>query len=234
MTRQAPTETVETPPFYDVEQRRTLVISGLAIAVGVGAIGIAQLLISAIRLVTNIMFYGNFSIVNNSPADNHLGGWVIVMPVIGGMIVGLMARYGSGAIRGHGIPEAMEQILTNESKISPKITVLKPLSAAIAIGSGGPFGAEGPIIATGGALGSLVGQVLHTTPDDGRHFLQRVPRQEWQRSSERQWQRSYSQSSCCCSNTVLAHSFRLRSHLRPRRVFVWCSKVRRACSRCRR
>ncbi len=171
MTRQAPTETVETPPFYDVEQRRTVVISGLAIAIGVGAVGIAQLLISAIRFVTNVAFYGTFSIANNSPAGNHLGIWVVVMPVIGGVIVGFMARYGSGAIRGHGIPEAMEQILTNDSNISPKITVLKPLSAAIAIGSGGPFGAEGPIIATGGALGSLVGQVLHTTPDERKTLL---------------------------------------------------------------
>ena len=171
MTRTAPTETVETPPFYDVEQRRTVVISGLAILVGVGAVGIAQLLIAAIRLVTNISFYGTFSTANNSPADNHLGLWVIIIPAIGGVIVGLMARYGSGAIRGHGIPEAMEQILLNESKISPKITVLKPLSAAIAIGSGGPFGAEGPIIATGGALGSLVGQVLHTTPDERKTLL---------------------------------------------------------------
>ncbi|MFI5238676.1 MAG: hypothetical protein ACHQQP_02610, partial [Gemmatimonadales bacterium] len=131
MTRPAATETVETPPFYDVEQRRTLVISGLAVIVGVGAVGIAQLLISAIRLVTNISFYGKFSTVNNSPANNHLGLWVVIIPVIGGVIVGLMARYGSGAIRGHGIPEAMEQILLNESKISPKITVLKPLSAAM-------------------------------------------------------------------------------------------------------
>jgi H+/Cl- antiporter ClcA len=171
MTRPAAAETVETPPFYDVEQRRTIVISGLAIIVGIGAVGVAQLLIAAIRLVTNISFYGSVSVANNSPADNHLGLWVIVVPVIGGVIVGLMARYGSGAIRGHGIPEAMEQILTNESKISPKITVLKPLSAAIAIGSGGPFGAEGPIIATGGALGSLVGQVLHTTPDERKTLL---------------------------------------------------------------
>ena len=171
MTQPAALEALETPPFYDVEQRRTLVISGLAIIVGVGAVGIAQLLIAAIRFVTNVMFYGSFSIANNSPAGNHLGLWVLAMPVIGGVIVGFMARYGSGAIRGHGIPEAMEQILTNESKISPKITVLKPLSAAIAIGSGGPFGAEGPIIATGGALGSLVGQVLHTTPDERKTLL---------------------------------------------------------------
>ncbi len=171
MTQPAAVEALETPPFYDVEQRRTLIISGLAIIVGVGAVGVARLLIAAIALVTNVSFHGKFTILNATPTGNHLGLWVVIVPVIGGLIVGLMARYGSGAIRGHGIPEAMEQILTNESKISPKITVLKPLSAAIAIGTGGPFGAEGPIIATGGALGSLVGQVLHTTPDERKTLL---------------------------------------------------------------
>ncbi|MEP6985250.1 MAG: chloride channel protein, partial [Chloroflexota bacterium] len=88
---------------------------------------------------------------------------VIVIPVIGGIIVGFMARYGHKGIRGHGIPEAMEQVLLNQSRIPPRITFLKPLSAAIAIGTGGPFGAEGPIIATGGALGSLIGQIIRTT-----------------------------------------------------------------------
>ena len=90
----------------------------------------------------------------------HSEFFVVIIPVIGGIIVGLMALYGSKAIRGHGIPEAMEQILTNESKIKPTITYLKPLSSAIAIGTGGPFGAEGPIIATGGALGFTIGQLL--------------------------------------------------------------------------
>ena len=171
MTRPGALEALETPPFYDVEQRRTLVISGLAIIVGVGAVGIARLLIAAIALVTNVSFHGKFTIFDATPTGNHLGIFVVIVPVIGGLLVGLLARYGSGAIRGHGIPEAMEQILTNESKISPKITVLKPLSAAIAIGTGGPFGAEGPIIATGGALGSLVGQLLHTTPDERKTLL---------------------------------------------------------------
>jgi H+/Cl- antiporter ClcA len=171
MTHPAAVEAVRTPPFYDVEQRRTLVISGLAIVVGVGAVGVARLLIAAIALVTNFAFHGKLTVIGATPDGNHLGIFVIVIPVIGGLLVGLLARYGSGAIRGHGIPEAMEQILLNESKISPKITILKPLSAAIAIGTGGPFGAEGPIIATGGALGSLVGQVLHTTPDERKTLL---------------------------------------------------------------
>ena len=167
MTRPAP---LETPPFYDVEQRRTLIISALAIAIAAAAVGVARLLIAAIELVGRVSFAGRFDIIAGKPTG-HLGLWVIAIPVIGGIIVGFMARYGSGAIRGHGIPEAMEQILTNESKISPRVTILKPLSAAIAIGSGGPFGAEGPIIATGGALGSLVGQVLHTTADERKTLL---------------------------------------------------------------
>ncbi|MFN2546958.1 MAG: chloride channel protein, partial [Myxococcales bacterium] len=106
-----------------------------------------------------------------SPADNHLGPWVIAIPVLGSVIVGFMARYGSAAIRGHGIPEAMEQVLLNKSRIPARITLLKPVSAAIAIGSGGPFGAEGPIIATGGALGSLLGQLLHTTAEERKTLL---------------------------------------------------------------
>ena len=105
------------------------------------------------------------------PAGNHLGLWVIFVPVIGGLIVGRMARYGHKAIRGHGIPEAMEQVLLNQSRIPPRITFLKPLSAAIAIGTGGPFGAEGPIIATGGALGSLVGQIVTTTAIERKTLL---------------------------------------------------------------
>jgi H+/Cl- antiporter ClcA len=167
MTRPAP---LDTPPFYDVEQRRTLIISALAIAIAVAAVGVARLLIAAIELVGRVSFSGHFDIIAGKPTG-HLGLWVVAIPVIGGIIVGFMARYGSGAIRGHGIPEAMEQILTNESKISPRVTILKPLSAAIAIGTGGPFGAEGPIIATGGALGSLVGQVLHTTADERKTLL---------------------------------------------------------------
>ncbi len=121
---------------------------------------IAKVLVNLINLISNISFHGDFSVAYQSPATNTLGLWVIVIPAIGGVIVGLMALYGSKAIRGHGIPEAMEQILTNQSKIRPSITYLKPLSSAVSIGTGGPFGAEGPIIATGGALGSTLGQLL--------------------------------------------------------------------------
>ncbi|MGN6113573.1 MAG: chloride channel protein [Luteimonas sp.] len=150
---------------------RVLLLCAVAIALGVGAAFIARLLVALIALVTNAAFYGRWSVETVSPAGNHLGPWVVVVPVVGGLIVGLMARWGSRAIRGHGIPEAMEQVLLNESKIPPRITFLKPVSSAIAIGTGGPFGAEGPIIATGGALGSFLGQLLHVTGDERKVLL---------------------------------------------------------------
>ena len=112
---------------------------------------IAKALVMLIDLITNISFYGKISVEPISPSHNTLGWLVVFVPIAGSIIVGLMARFGSTAIRGHGIPEAMEKIITGDSKIPVKITFLKPLSAAISIGTGGPFGAEGPIIATGGA-----------------------------------------------------------------------------------
>ena len=151
--------------------RRIVFISALAIVVAFGAGFVAVILMRLIGLITNLSFYGRFSTAFSSPADNHLGLWVVLVPVVGGVIVGIMARYGSAAIRGHGIPEAMEQVLYNESRVPPRVTILKPVSAAFAIGTGGPFGAEGPIIATGGALGSLVGQLLRTTADERKVLL---------------------------------------------------------------
>jgi H+/Cl- antiporter ClcA/CBS domain-containing protein len=150
---------------------RAVWISALAIGIAFAAGVIARILIALIALVTNFAFRGTFSIEPMAPAEHHLGAAVVLVPVIGGVLVGLMARYGSRAIRGHGIPEAMEQVLTNESRIPARLTFLKPLSAAIAIGTGGPFGAEGPIIATGGALGSLVGQVFETTSAERKTLL---------------------------------------------------------------
>jgi H+/Cl- antiporter ClcA/predicted transcriptional regulator len=132
---------------------------------------VARGLTALIGLCTNAAFYGRLSTAAVSPADNQLGLYVILVPVIGGVIVGLLARYGSEGIRGHGIPEAMEQVLLNQSRVPPRLTLLKPLSAAIAIGTGGPFGAEGPIIATGGALGSLVGQLVETTAAERKTLL---------------------------------------------------------------
>lgn len=141
-------------------KRRLLFISALAIFIGTCISIIAKLLVYLINLFTNISFHHQFSFAPAAPAPNDYGLWVIAVPTIGGVIVGLMALYGSKAIRGHGIPEAMEQILTNKSKIKPVITFLKPISSAVSIGTGGPFGAEGPIIATGGAFGSTLGQIL--------------------------------------------------------------------------
>lgn len=132
---------------------------------------LAKLLVSLIALITSLAFYGKFSLELSSPAGNHLGWFVIFIPITGSILVGLMARYGSKAIRGHGIPEAMEKIILEDSKIPPIITFLKPLSAAISIGTGGPFGAEGPIIATGGALGSLTGQAMHISPGERKIIL---------------------------------------------------------------
>jgi H+/Cl- antiporter ClcA len=151
--------------------RRSLVICGLAIVLGLLAAMTSQILLMLIQLCTNIAFFGRFNLQNNSPADNRLGVFVVLVPVVGGLIVGVMARYGSKAIRGHGIPEAMEQVLTNESRIPARIVWLKPLSAAISIGTGGPFGAEGPIIATGGALGSLMGQLLEMSASERKTLL---------------------------------------------------------------
>ena len=168
----APTlEAARVPPERSLVDSRVVVISILAVLVALGAGVVARALTGLIGLVTNLAFYGRFSTDFTSPADNHLGAWVIAVPVIGGIAVGFMARYGSAAIRGHGIPEAMEQVLLNRSRIPARLTLLKPISAAIAIGSGGPFGAEGPIIATGGALGSLLGQILKTTGAERKTLL---------------------------------------------------------------
>lgn len=150
---------------------RMMLIAFLAAGVGLLAGAVAFLLYRLIGLFTNLAFYGRWSTNFTSPANNHLGLWVIPVPVIGGIIVGFMAKYGSPKIKGHGIPEAMEAVLVNRSRIQPRVAILKPISAAIAIGTGGPFGAEGPIIQTGGALGSLVGQVLHTTAAERKVLL---------------------------------------------------------------
>lgn len=154
-----------------IQKKRLIRVSIACVAVAIAISFIAKLLVNLIRLVTNISFYGSFTMALHSPSGNHLGYWVIIVPAIGGFLVGLMALYGSKAIRGHGIPEAMEQILVNKSNIKPAITFLKPLSSAIAIGTGGPFGAEGPIIATGGALGSTIGQLFKVTANERKVIL---------------------------------------------------------------
>jgi chloride channel protein, CIC family len=154
-----------------IVDRRVVFITIVSAVIGLATGVVAQVLLRLIGFITNLAFYGRFSLEFTSPAGNHLGLWVILIPPIGGLIVGVMARYGAAGIRGHGIPEVMEQVLRNRSVIMPRLTWLKPLSAAIAIGTGGPFGAEGPIIATGGAMGSLIGQLMATTDDERKTLL---------------------------------------------------------------
>ena len=146
-------------------------ISLLAALIGVLAGVIAFVLYDLIGLFTNLSYYHVWSFHFRSPEHTALGYWIILIPAIGGIIVGFMAKYGSEKIKGHGIPEAMEAVLTSRSKIEAKVAILKPLSAAIAIGTGGPFGAEGPIIQTGGAFGSLVGQFVATTASERKVLL---------------------------------------------------------------
>jgi chloride channel protein, CIC family len=152
-------------------QFRIVLMSFLGAGIGLLAGLVAYILYKLIGLFTNLFFFHEWSATFRSVGGHHLGAWVIGIPVIGGLIVGVMAKYGSSKIKGHGIPEAMEAVLVNRSRIEPKVALLKPISAAIAIGTGGPFGAEGPIIQTGGALGSLVGQVLHTTAVERKVLL---------------------------------------------------------------
>jgi H+/Cl- antiporter ClcA/predicted transcriptional regulator len=165
-------ESTEVPSQPSLVNARVVFMCVLSILVAMAAAFVARALMHLIAWVTNVSFFGDFSLhAEHNLADNHLGLWVICIPVIGGIIVGFMARYGSKAIRGHGIPEAMEQVLLNQSRIPARITFLKPISSAIAIGTGGPFGAEGPIIATGGAMGSLLGQLIRTTASERKTLL---------------------------------------------------------------
>jgi H+/Cl- antiporter ClcA len=142
-------------------------------AIGIGCLSafVAYILLWLIAVITNISFFGRFSADPVIPAQTHLGWWIILIPAAGGLIIGLMARYGSDKIRGHGIPEALEAILLGQSRIEAKVAILKPLSSAISIGTGGPFGAEGPIIMTGGACGSLIAQMFHMSSAERKTLL---------------------------------------------------------------
>ncbi|MDF2600828.1 MAG: H(+)/Cl(-) exchange transporter ClcA [Methylobacterium brachiatum] len=151
--------------------RRVLTLAGLAVITGTAASSTAWILLTLIGLVTNAVWYGRLDTALTSLAGATPGPWMIAIPVIGALIVGVMARYGSEKIRGHGIPEAMEAILIGGSRMSPKVAVLKPLSSAVAIGTGGPFGAEGPIIVTGGAVGSLFAQFFHLSAAERKTLL---------------------------------------------------------------
>jgi len=150
---------------------RVLPIAGLAVVIGVAAAYVAAGLLKLISFFTNLFFFQRFSTAQVSPAAHHLGPFVILVPVAGAIAIGFMARYGSERIRGHGIPEAIEAILMGGSRVEPKVALLKPVSAAISIGSGGPFGAEGPIIMTGGAFGSLAAQLFHLSATERKTLL---------------------------------------------------------------
>ncbi|MBV9342900.1 MAG: chloride channel protein, partial [Acidobacteria bacterium] len=151
--------------------RRVIFLSVMAIGIGVLSAFVALGLLRLIGLFTNLFFFQRWSTALVSPASNRLGLFEVAVPVVGAMIVGLMARYGSERIRGHGIPEAIEAILIQGSRVEPRLAILKPLSSAISIGSGGPFGAEGPIIMTGGAFGSLLAQLLHLSSAERKTLL---------------------------------------------------------------
>jgi CIC family chloride channel protein len=150
---------------------RLLTLSVMAALIGVISAVVALALVRLIGLFTNLAYFHRFATSFVSPAASGLGLWSLPIPVVGGLIVGLMARYGSDKIRGHGIPEALEAILIGRSRMDPKVAVLKPLSSAIAIGTGGPYGAEGPIIVTGGAFGSLFAQAFHLSPVERKTLL---------------------------------------------------------------
>ena len=150
---------------------RLIPISVIAIAIGVLSAYVALALLRMIGIFTNLFFYQRWSTELVSPAGNHLGPWAVLVPVAGALIIGLMARYGSERIRGHGIPEAIESILLKGSRVEPRVALLKPISSAISIGSGGPFGAEGPIIMTGGAFGSIVAQLFRLTGAERKTLL---------------------------------------------------------------
>jgi H+/Cl- antiporter ClcA/CBS domain-containing protein len=159
--------TVTPPP----SRSRSILLSSGCLVIGAAMAFGAKAILWLIAVISNAVYYHKYSAEYAAPAGHHLGYWAIFIPAVGGLVVGLMARYGSRAIQGHGIPEAMEQVLLNGSRIPPRILFLKPLSTSVVIGTGGPFGAEGVVIATGGALGSVAGQWLKLTPVERKTLL---------------------------------------------------------------
>jgi H+/Cl- antiporter ClcA len=146
-------------------------LSAMALVIGCFSALIARVLLWLIALFTNLCYFGRISVADAVPSAAKWGPAIVLIPVIGGVVIGLMARFGSEKIRGHGIPEALEAILMGKSNIEPKVALLKPLSSAISIGTGGPFGAEGPIIMTGGAFGSLFAQFVHLSSAERKTLL---------------------------------------------------------------
>jgi H+/Cl- antiporter ClcA/CBS domain-containing protein len=150
---------------------RMLLLSAAAVLIGAIGSVVAWALVRLIDVITNLAYFGRFSSQSVSPAQTTLGAWSVAVPVVGGLVIGALARWGSPKIRGHGIPEALEAILIGRSRLEAKVAILKPVSSAISIGTGGPFGAEGPIIMTGGAFGSLFGQLFHLSSAERKTLL---------------------------------------------------------------
>jgi len=164
-------ETLEDRLADFTRDTRVILLSGMALIIGALSAVVAWVLVWLIATITNLSFFGQFSSKFQSPEHHHLGYYMVLVPIIGGLIIGLMARYGSDKIRGHGIPEALEAILFGRSQMEPKVAILKPLSSAISIGTGGPFGAEGPIIMTGGAVGSIFAQFFQLSSAERKTLL---------------------------------------------------------------
>jgi chloride channel protein, CIC family len=159
------------PPSDFTLDTRVLLLAAMAVVVGTGGVASAWVLLRLITLCTNLAYFHGFSFAPHDMAGATLGPASVLIPVAGALVIGVMARYGSEKIRGHGIPEALEAILIGRSRIGLKVALLKPLSSAISIGTGGPFGAEGPIIMTGGAIGSLFAQLVHMTAAERKVLL---------------------------------------------------------------
>ena len=164
-------ETLEDRLADFTRDRRVILLSGMALIIGSLSAVVAWVLVWLIATITNLSFFGQFSSTFQSPEHHHLGYYMVLVPIIGGLIIGLMARYGSDKIRGHGIPEALEAILFGRSQMEPRVAILKPLSSAVSIGTGGPFGAEGPIIMTGGAVGSIFAQFFQLSAAERKTLL---------------------------------------------------------------
>jgi H+/Cl- antiporter ClcA/CBS domain-containing protein len=168
----APVPTREAHALGDfTTDRRVLILLLMALIVGAGGLVTAWLLLKLIALITDLLWFGRLSVASIPMSEAIRGPWMVAVPALGGLAIGLMAKFGSEKIRGHGIPEAIEAILIGGSRMSPKVALLKPISSAISIGSGGPFGAEGPIIMTGGAIGSLFAQFFHLSAAERKTLL---------------------------------------------------------------
>jgi H+/Cl- antiporter ClcA len=184
---------------------RTLLITAAALVIGGASAAAAFCLLRLIGLITNAVFYQRRSTSMTAPGAAHHPWWLILLaPAAGGLVVGLMARYGSEKIRGHGMPETIDAIVTGGSKVAPRVALLKPVSAAVSIGTGGPFGAEGPIIMTGGAAGRCSPSACTCRPTSARPCWSRARPAAWRPRSTRRSRRCCSRWSCCSSSGARA------------------------------